>query len=79
MATLTNEDVGKALVDAEGEQLGIVTGVEDGTAYADPDPDLGEAFLEAFGWAEVHDDDLAVPTDAIDTVTDAEVRVSRDL
>ena len=79
MATLSDEDEGKFLMDAEGEQLGIVTEVKDNTAYVDPDPGLGEAWLEAFGWGSVNDDDLSVPGEVIDTVTDEEVRVEADL
>ncbi len=79
MATLSDEDEGKFLMDAEGEQLGIVTEVKDNTAYVDPDPGLGEAWLEAFGWGSVDDDDLSVPGEVIDTVTDEEVRVEADL
>jgi hypothetical protein len=79
MATLSEEDEGKFLMDADGEQLGIVTEVEGNTAYVDPDPSLGEAWLEAFGWGSVDDDDLSVPGEVIDTVTDKEIRVEADL
>lgn len=79
MATLTTEDEGKFLVDSEGEQLGVVTAVEDGTAYVEPDPSITEAVTQAFGWGDADADDIEVPPEAVDTVTDEEVRVSRDL
>ena len=79
MATLTTEDEGKFPVDSEGEQLGVVTAVEDGTAYIEPDPSLTEAVTQAFGWGDADADDIEVPPAAVDTVTDEEIRVSRDL
>lgn len=79
MATLTSQDEGKFLVDREGEQLGIVNHVEDNTAYVDPDPGIAEAWVEAFGWGDVEQDDYEVPGEAVDTVTDDEVRVAKDL
>lgn len=79
MATLSNEDEGKFLMNDEGEQLGIVTEVDDNVAYVDPDPNLGEAWIEAFGWGDADEDDLSVPGDMIGTVTDKELRVKTDL
>lgn len=79
MATLTTEDEGKVLVDSDGEQFGVVTAVEDGTAYVDPDPSIAEAVVQAFGWGDSGEDDIEVPPEAIDTVTDEEIRVSRSL
>ncbi|ESP87680.1 hypothetical protein [Candidatus Halobonum tyrrellensis] len=79
MATLTEEDSGKILVDAEGEELGIVTGVENGTAYFDPDPSVSEGVLAAFGHADTDSDDLELPFDSVETVTDDEVRLTGDV
>ena len=79
MATLSEEDEGKFLMDGEGEQLGIVSEVRNGTAYVDPDPNLGEAWMEVFGWGSADEDDLTVPGEAIDTVTDKEIRVNKNL
>ncbi|ODR81944.1 hypothetical protein BG842_24075 [Haladaptatus sp. W1] len=79
MATLSEEDEGKFLMDGDGEQLGIVTEVEDNTAYVDPDPSLGEAWVESFGWGSINEDDLSVPGDVIDTVTDKELRIEKEL
>jgi hypothetical protein len=79
MATLTTEDEGKVLVDSDGEEFGVVTAVENGTAYVDPDPSIAEAVAQAFGWGDAGDDDIEVPPEAVDTVTDEEIRVSRSL
>jgi hypothetical protein len=79
MATLTAEDEGKILVDEEGEELGVVTEVEDDTAWVDPDPGLGEATLAAFGWAEKNEDDYTVEGELVVTVTGQEIRLDADI
>jgi len=79
MATLTEEDEGKILVDGEGEELGIVTEVDSGTAWVDPDPSIGEAALATFGWAEADVQDYTVDADLVETVTDQEVRLGEDV
>ena len=79
MTTLTEDDAGKILVDAKGEELGIVTGVSEGVGYFDPDPSVSEGVLAAFGRASTDGDDLELPFGAVETVTDEEVRLSGDV
>lgn len=81
MAALSSDDEGKFLVDAEGEQLGIVTEVDSmsSVAYVEPDPGIGEAWIQGFGYGDADEDDIRVPFDAVETVTDEEIRVAADL
>lgn len=79
MAIVTDEDEGKFLVDATGEQIGIVTGVEENVAYVEPDPGVSEAVLQGFGFGSTDEDDIEVPGDSVETVTDKQVRVSGTL
>ena len=81
MAVLSPEDEGKFLMDAEAEQIGIVTEVdpEAQVAYVDPDPDVSEAILQGLGFGDADSDDIEVPAGAVETVTDSEIRVARDL
>lgn len=81
MATLSSDDEGKFLVDAEDEQIGIVSEVDTraDVAYVDPDPGIAEAWLEGFGYGDADEDDIRVPFEAVSTVTDDEIRVPRDL
>jgi hypothetical protein len=81
MSILSTEDEGKYLMDAEGEQIGIVTQVDTGenVAYVEPDPDIAEAVVQGFGFGDADEDDIRVPGDSVDTVTDTELRVPRDL
>jgi hypothetical protein len=81
MSVLSTNDEGKFLMDNEGEQIGIVTEVDPDAqiAYVEPEPDLGEAILQGFGFGDGDGDDIEVPADSIETVTDSELRVARDL
>jgi hypothetical protein len=75
MATLTDGDEGKILVDESGEDIGIVTGVGENTARVDPEPGFVEGLLAAFGRTDEDSDDVEVPHEAVETVTDREVRL----
>lgn len=81
MSVISTSDEGKFLMDNEGEQIGIVTEVDPDAqiAYVEPDPELGEAILQGFGFGDSDGDDIEVPADSIETVTDSELRVARDL
>ncbi|WP_254536730.1 hypothetical protein [Halomarina litorea] len=75
MTTLTDGDEGKILVDANGEDIGIVTAVRRDVAFVDPEPGFVEGLLAAFGRTDEDSDDIEVPQDAVETVTDREVRL----
>lgn len=81
MTVLSPEDEGKFLMDAEAEQIGIVSEVdhEAQVAHVDPDPGVAEAVLEGLGFGDADSDDIEVPAGAVETVTDSEIRVARDL
>ncbi|QCW03079.1 hypothetical protein [Natrinema pallidum] len=69
-APLTDDAVGKTVVDADGKELGLVTKVEDGTAAVDPDPSLAEQVLAAVGWEGEDDEDYVVTEDMLQRVDD---------
>jgi sporulation protein YlmC with PRC-barrel domain len=81
MTVLSTEDEGKFLMDIEGEQIGIVTEVDPDAqiAYVEPDPDLAESIVQGFGFGDSDEDDIEVPADTVETVTDTELRVKKDL
>ncbi|MWG34884.1 hypothetical protein [Halomarina oriensis] len=79
MATLTDGDEGKILVDASGKDIGIVTAVSSDRALVDPEPGFVEGLLAAFGRTDGDSDDVEVPHDAVETVTDREVRLRETL
>jgi hypothetical protein len=81
MTVLSTSDEGKFLMDIEAEQIGIVTEVDtdEQVAYVDPDPDIADAVIQGFGFGDAGDDDIEVPANSIETVTDTELRVARNL
>lgn len=77
MTELTNDDEGKTVVTADGDTVGMVTGVEGDRAYVDPDAGLTDQIKSTLGWENVDEDDYAVEASQIDDVTDDEIRLSR--
>jgi hypothetical protein len=76
-ARISEADEGKRVVDAEGDELGIVSGFRGGRAYVDPDPDLTDTILSKLGWENVDEDDYAIEQSDVERVTDDEVRLNR--
>ncbi|MFA9426708.1 hypothetical protein [Natronorubrum sp. A-ect3] len=81
MSVLSTEDEGKFLMDIRGEQIGIVTEVDpiEQIAYVDPEPTLTNAWLQSLGRGDAGEDDLEIPAENIETITDSEIRVDADL
>lgn len=69
---------GKRVVNEDGEEIGIVTAVREGTAYVDPDPGLTEKLSSRMGWEGVDEDDYPLPEASIERITDEEVHVRRE-
>ncbi|WP_148415777.1 hypothetical protein [Haloferax sp. KTX1] len=81
MSVLSTADEGKFLMDEEAEQIGIVTEVDTDAqvAYVEPDPDIAEAVVQGLGFGDADGDDIEVPAESVETVTDTELRVAKDL
>lgn len=81
MTVLSTADEGKVLMDIEGEEIGVVTEVDtdEQVAYVEPDPSISEAIVQGLGYGDADDDDIEVPADSVETVTDTEIRVTVDL
>lgn len=72
---LDDDDVGKDVIDDNGEKVGVVTEVDEATnvMYVDPHPGLAQRVKTRLGW-EGHDEDAyTVETDRIAEITDDEV------
>ena len=72
MSVLSTEGEGTYLVDTEGEEIGIVTVVDTDAQVAcvEPDPGVAEAVIEGLGFGDADEDDIEVPADSVETVTD---------
>jgi len=77
---LTDDDVGKTVVTSTGDEVGIVSGYRYGTAYVDPDPGLKTTLLTKLGWEDTDDEDgYPLQTDAVETITEEQIRLSSNL
>ncbi|WP_018256710.1 hypothetical protein [Halomicrobium katesii] len=81
MSVLSTADEGKFLMDNEAEQIGVVTEVDpdEQVAYVEPEPGIAESVIQGFGFGDADEDDIEVPADSVETVTDTELRVATDL
>lgn len=75
-----DDDVGKTVVNGNGTDVGLVTAVEHGTAYVDPDPGITTKITAALGWENVDEEDgYPLQEQAVATVTEDEIRLRSDL
>lgn len=72
---VTSDDRAKRVVDSEGNVIGIVDDVDDGTAYVDPDPNVPGGVKTRLGWGPDEQSAYPLRNDAIDTITDDEIRL----
>jgi hypothetical protein len=75
--TLTEDDEGKAVVNADGDTIGRVVNVEHGKAHVDPDPGLTETIRSKLGWGDDTEGDYVLNTSSIETVSDDEIHLTR--
>lgn len=78
MPRLSTEDEGKAVVNAAGDRIGVVSDVEQSTAYITPDPNLAEKLKARLGWSDADEDTHPLQEQAIETITSDEVRLVDD-
>ncbi|WP_223174690.1 hypothetical protein [Natrinema hispanicum] len=74
----TDDDIGKRVVNADGDEVGMVADVEHGTAHVEPDPGITDSIKARLGWSESGEDTYPLQEEAVGRVTDDEIRLSRD-
>lgn len=72
---ITEEEVGKKIVDSNGNEVGLVTEVRHGTAYVDADPSLTDKLMSKLGWEHTDDDAYPLQKSKIAEITDDEIRL----
>lgn len=78
MPTITPEDEGKVVVNAAGDRIGVVTDVEQSTAHIKSDVGFTETLKAKLGWGDATDDTVPLQEEAIQSITDNEVRLVTD-
>ena len=66
---------GMRVLNEQGENVGIVTAVRNGTAYVDPDPGIAETLMSKLGWSDADADDYPLPEESIERITDDAVHL----
>lgn len=67
-ATIPETAVGNEVVDASGKTVGIVSEVEDGTAYVNLDPHFTDRLLARLKWSHASEDDYPIDASAVAAV-----------
>lgn len=75
--TLTEDDVGKTVVDPTGDEMGTITVVDEtaGAMYVDPDPGLTGRIKSTLGWGDAGEGDYRLDATHVSDVTDDEIQV----
>ena len=75
----TDDDVGKRVVNADGDEVGMVADVEHGTAHVEPDPGITDSIKATLGWSDSGGDTYPLQEEAVGRVTDDEIHLERHL
>lgn len=74
--TLTEDDEGKHVKNARGDDVGLVVAVEHGEAHVNPDPGLADSIRSRLGWGDPDEEGTyKLDSSEIDSVTDDEIRL----
>lgn len=76
-AQFTDDDEGKRVVNANGDEIGIIESVEAERAYVNPDPGITDTIKSKLGWGDSDDESYELPEQNVEAVTDNEVRLDR--
>jgi len=76
-AQFTDDDEGKRIVNADGDEIGIIETVERGSAYVNPDPGITDTIKSKLGWGDSDEESYELAEPNVETVTDDEVRLDR--
>lgn len=74
--TPTQAEQGKTVVDATGDEVGMVAEVEGDTVYVDPHPSLTDRIRRVLEWGGRDEDTYPLEADHISRITDDEVQLT---
>jgi len=76
-AHFTDDDEGKRVVNANGEEIGVVQNVSSGTVHVDLSPGITDTIKSKLGWGDQDEESYPLDEDKVETITDDEVRVQQ--
>ena len=68
--TIDDSVQGKSVVDANGEEIGMVSSVRGDTVYVDPDPGMTETIMSKLGWDDIDHEEYPLRADSIQRIDD---------
>lgn len=68
--------IGKRVVDATGQEIGLVTELRQGTAYVDPDPGIVDRLRVRLGFVNADENAFPLYEDRITSITDTLIEIS---
>lgn len=74
---ITENEVGKTVINTYGEEIGVVSEVQGGTLYVDPDPGLTEKVTASLGWSGGDEESYPIEAGQIESITATEVEIAR--
>ena len=74
----SDDDIGKRVVNADGDEVGMVADVEHGTAHVEPDPGITDSIKATLGWSDSGENTYPLQEEAVGRVTDDEIRLERN-
>lgn len=75
---VTTDDEGKEVIDANGDRIGTVEEVDDGTALVDPVPEVSPIVVRALGWVD-KPEVYPLRNPSIDTITESTIHLRSNL
>ncbi|UHQ95033.1 hypothetical protein [Haloterrigena alkaliphila] len=78
-ATFSNDDVGKAVVTATDEPVGVVASVEGDVAHVRPETAAVDSVKSSIGWEGVAGDTQPLASDAVREISDDAIRLAGEM
>lgn len=73
---VTEDEEGKPVVDSDGNSMGMVEEVSNGTAFIDPEPGLVDRIRARLGRGNADEEDYALTSEHIERISDDEIELS---
>lgn len=78
MTEITTDERAKDVISGDGTEIGVVDEVEDGTAYVEPNREIPGELKSKLGWGADEQSTYPLREDAIDAITEEEIRLREE-
>ena len=76
-AQFTDDDEGKRVVNADGDEIGVIETVKGGSAHVNPDPGITDTIKSRLGWGDSDEETYELDERNVESITDDEVQIER--